>query len=192
MANERLIFLACNIYSILAEYNHHSCTFRWALWPMGLWLCNPRIRCGIYEHPRYLLMFLCNPRIRCWVCEHPRYLLMFFCNPRIHFSEPPEDAQDADCEDAGLAFVSIRDILFLCNPRIRFTLVSEPPEDDQDVECEDVGLAFVSIRDILSCFCVILRSVSHWSVSPLRMIRMQTVMLVWHLWASEISYQVSV
>ena len=37
MANERLIFLACNIYSILAEYSPHSCTFRWALWPMGLW-----------------------------------------------------------------------------------------------------------------------------------------------------------
>ena len=32
MANERLIFLACNIYSILAEYSLHSCTFRWALW----------------------------------------------------------------------------------------------------------------------------------------------------------------
>ena len=64
--------------------------------------------------------------------------------------------------------------MFLCNPRIRFTLVSEPPEYDQDMECEDVGLAFVSIRDILSCFCVILGSVSHWSVSPLRMIRTQT------------------
>ena len=38
MANERLFFLACNIYSILAEYNLHSYTFRWALWPMGLWL----------------------------------------------------------------------------------------------------------------------------------------------------------
>ena len=38
MANERLIFLACNIYSILAEYSLHSCTFRWALWPMALWL----------------------------------------------------------------------------------------------------------------------------------------------------------
>ena len=37
MANERLIFLACNIYSILAEYSLHSCTFRWALRPMGLW-----------------------------------------------------------------------------------------------------------------------------------------------------------
>ena len=37
MANERLIFLAYNIYSILAEYNLHRCTFRWALWPMGLW-----------------------------------------------------------------------------------------------------------------------------------------------------------
>ena len=30
-------FLACNLYSILAEYSLHSCTFRWALWPMGLW-----------------------------------------------------------------------------------------------------------------------------------------------------------
>ena len=37
MANERLIFLVCNIYNILAEYSHHSCTFRWVLWPMGLW-----------------------------------------------------------------------------------------------------------------------------------------------------------
>ena len=37
MANERLIFLACNIYSILTEYSRHNCTFRWALWPMGLW-----------------------------------------------------------------------------------------------------------------------------------------------------------
>ena len=37
MAIERLIFLACNIYSILAEYSLHSCTFRWALWPIGLW-----------------------------------------------------------------------------------------------------------------------------------------------------------
>ena len=37
MANERLIFLACNIYSIFAEYSHHSCTFSWALWPTGLW-----------------------------------------------------------------------------------------------------------------------------------------------------------
>ena len=39
---------------------------------------------------------------------------MFLCNPRIRFtlvSEPPEDDQDADCEDVGLAFVSIRDIL---------------------------------------------------------------------------------
>ena len=35
---ERLIFLACNIYSILAEYSLHSCTYRWVLWPMGLWL----------------------------------------------------------------------------------------------------------------------------------------------------------
>ena len=26
-------------------------------------------------------------------------------------SEPPEDDQDADCEDVGMAFVSIRDIL---------------------------------------------------------------------------------
>ena len=35
MANERLIFLACNIYStcILAEYSRHSCTFRRALCP---------------------------------------------------------------------------------------------------------------------------------------------------------------
>ena len=40
MANERLIFLACNIYSILAEYSLHSCTFRWALWPIGLWSLN--------------------------------------------------------------------------------------------------------------------------------------------------------
>ena len=40
MANERLIFLACNIYSILAEYSLRSCIFRWALWPMGLWLRN--------------------------------------------------------------------------------------------------------------------------------------------------------
>ena len=38
LATERLNFLACNIYSILAEYNLHSCTFRWALWSMGLWL----------------------------------------------------------------------------------------------------------------------------------------------------------
>ena len=37
MANETLIFLACSIYSILAEYSLDSCTFRWALWPMGLW-----------------------------------------------------------------------------------------------------------------------------------------------------------
>ena len=37
MVNERLIFPACNIYTILAEYGLHSCTFRWALWPMGLW-----------------------------------------------------------------------------------------------------------------------------------------------------------
>ena len=37
MANKKLIFLACNIYSILAEYSLHSCTFRWALWQMGLW-----------------------------------------------------------------------------------------------------------------------------------------------------------
>ena len=37
MATERLNFLACNIYSILAEYSLHSCTFRWVLWPMGLW-----------------------------------------------------------------------------------------------------------------------------------------------------------
>ena len=36
MANERLFFLACNIYSILAEYSLHSCTFRCALWPMRL------------------------------------------------------------------------------------------------------------------------------------------------------------
>ena len=38
MANKRLIFLACNIYSILAEYSLRRCTFRWGLWPMGLWL----------------------------------------------------------------------------------------------------------------------------------------------------------
>ena len=37
MANEKLIFLACNIYSILAEYSLDSSTFRWALWLMGLW-----------------------------------------------------------------------------------------------------------------------------------------------------------
>ena len=37
MANERLIFIDCNIYSILAEYGLHSCTFRGGLWPMGLW-----------------------------------------------------------------------------------------------------------------------------------------------------------
>ena len=37
VATERLNFLACNINSILAEYSLHSCTFRWALWPMGLW-----------------------------------------------------------------------------------------------------------------------------------------------------------
>ena len=41
MANKKLIFLACNIYSILAEYSLHSYTFRWALWPMGLWLVGP-------------------------------------------------------------------------------------------------------------------------------------------------------
>ena len=40
MANERLIFLAWNIYSILAEYSLHSCTFRWASWLMGLWLAH--------------------------------------------------------------------------------------------------------------------------------------------------------
>ena len=38
MANERLIFLACDIYSILAEYSLRRCTFRWGLWPMDLWL----------------------------------------------------------------------------------------------------------------------------------------------------------
>ena len=37
--NRKAKYLACNIYSILAEYSLHSCTFRWALWPMGLWLC---------------------------------------------------------------------------------------------------------------------------------------------------------
>ena len=37
MANQRLFFLVCNIYGILAEYSLHSCTFRWALWHMGLW-----------------------------------------------------------------------------------------------------------------------------------------------------------
>lgn len=26
-------------------------------------------------------------------------------------SEPPEDEQDADCEDVGVAYVSVRDIL---------------------------------------------------------------------------------
>ena len=43
MANERLIFLACNIYSILAEYSLHSCTFRWALWLMCLWFCDTTV-----------------------------------------------------------------------------------------------------------------------------------------------------
>ena len=33
--------VACNIYSILAEYSLHSCTFRWVLWPTGLWLYVP-------------------------------------------------------------------------------------------------------------------------------------------------------
>ena len=37
VATKRLNFHACNSYSIWAEYRLHSCTFRWALWPMGLW-----------------------------------------------------------------------------------------------------------------------------------------------------------
>ena len=39
VATESLNFLACSIYSILAEYSLHSFTFRWAFWgsgPMGL------------------------------------------------------------------------------------------------------------------------------------------------------------
>ena len=36
--NRKAKFLTCSIYNILAEYSLHNCTFRWALWPMGLWL----------------------------------------------------------------------------------------------------------------------------------------------------------
>lgn len=40
------------------------------------------------------------------------FWIVHFC--RIRFtvvSEPPEDEQDADCEDVGVAYVSVRDIL---------------------------------------------------------------------------------
>ena len=51
------IFLACNIYSILAEYSRHSCrcTFRWALWPMGLW-----------SHYKSMEILSCQSNKRTW------------------------------------------------------------------------------------------------------------------------------
>ena len=45
VATKRLNFLACNIYSILSEYSLHSCTFRWALWPVGLWFLHFSFSC---------------------------------------------------------------------------------------------------------------------------------------------------
>ena len=52
MANKRLIFLACNICSILAEYSIHGCTFRWVWWPMGLWftICTEQVRFLYIKH----------------------------------------------------------------------------------------------------------------------------------------------
>ena len=35
--NRNAKIFCMHIYSILAEYSLHSCTFRWALWSMGLW-----------------------------------------------------------------------------------------------------------------------------------------------------------
>ena len=68
MANERLIFLACNIYStcILAEYSRHSCTFRWVLWPMGLWFQNVTLGGMPLDYPLHpgKAVYLVRSRLR--------------------------------------------------------------------------------------------------------------------------------
>ena len=59
---------------------------------------------------------------------------MFF--GRICFtlvSEPPEDQQDADCEDVGMAFVSILDIL-----RNRKDVIEDDVDSEYSVCVSDV------------------------------------------------------
>ena len=113
VATERLNFLACNIYSSLAEYSLHSCTFRWALWPIGLWFQNLNLG-KISTNPKchLTISWATSCQYQCVCNISSQYSTQFKRKGHFHFfriwsSAKPRPIKNDISQSLGLDLVNI-------------------------------------------------------------------------------------